>query len=111
MASIPPLTADSAPESGPESTERTDRREEPRPYRVSNDRAAQRLRSRARELGPGLITGASDDDPSGIATYSQADAAFGYGTLWTALVTLPLIAAVQLMCARDVNVARARLTS
>lgn len=53
-----------------------------------------------RKLGPGLITGAADDDPSGIATYSQAGAAFGYGLLWTALVSLPLMIAVQLMCAR-----------
>ena len=40
-------------------------------------------------LGPGLITGASDDDPSGIATYSQAGAAFGFATLWTAIITFP----------------------
>ena len=53
-----------------------------------------------RKLGPGLITGAADDDPSGIATYSQAGAAFGYGLLWTALVSLPLMISVQLMCAR-----------
>lgn len=51
-------------------------------------------------LGPGLITGASDDDPSGIATYSQAGAQFGLSTLWTALLTFPLMAAVQGMCAR-----------
>ena len=51
-------------------------------------------------LGPGLITGAADDDPSGISTYSVAGAAYGYGPLWTALVTFPLMAAVQLMCAR-----------
>jgi NRAMP (natural resistance-associated macrophage protein)-like metal ion transporter len=51
-------------------------------------------------LGPGLVTGASDDDPSGITTYSVAGAALGYGMLWTALVTLPLMAAVQLICAR-----------
>jgi NRAMP (natural resistance-associated macrophage protein)-like metal ion transporter len=51
-------------------------------------------------LGPGLITGASDDDPSGIATYSQAGAAFGLSTLWTAWVTFPLMAAIQEMCAR-----------
>ncbi len=51
-------------------------------------------------LGPGLVTGASDDDPSGIATYSQAGAQFGYGTLWTALLTFPLMAAIQGMCAR-----------
>jgi NRAMP (natural resistance-associated macrophage protein)-like metal ion transporter len=51
-------------------------------------------------LGPGLITGAADDDPSGISTYSVAGAAFGYSFLWTALLTFPLMAAVQLMCAR-----------
>jgi len=51
-------------------------------------------------LGPGMITGASDDDPSGIATYSQAGAAFGLGTLWTALITFPLMASIQEMCAR-----------
>ena len=51
-------------------------------------------------LGPGLVTGASDDDPSGIATYSQAGAQFGYSTLWTAFFTFPLMAAVQGMCAR-----------
>ena len=51
-------------------------------------------------LGPGLITGAADDDPSGISTYSVAGAAFGYSFLWTALISLPLMAAVQLMCAR-----------
>lgn len=51
-------------------------------------------------LGPGLITGASDDDPSGIATYSQAGAKFGFATLWTALITFPLMAAIQEMCAR-----------
>src|SRR5579862_4765195 len=51
-------------------------------------------------LGPGLVTGASDDDPSGIATYSQAGAQFGLSTLWTALLTFPLMAAIQEMCAR-----------
>jgi NRAMP (natural resistance-associated macrophage protein)-like metal ion transporter len=51
-------------------------------------------------LGPGLVTGASDDDPSGIATYSQAGAGFGLSTLWTAMVAFPLMAAVQQMCAR-----------
>ena len=51
-------------------------------------------------LGPGIITGASDDDPSGIATYSQAGAKFGLATLWTALITFPLMAAIQEMCAR-----------
>ncbi len=51
-------------------------------------------------LGPGLVTGASDDDPSGIATYTQAGAGFGLATLWTALITFPLMASIQEMCAR-----------
>jgi NRAMP (natural resistance-associated macrophage protein)-like metal ion transporter len=51
-------------------------------------------------LGPGLVTGASDDDPSGIATYAAAGAAFGYLPLWTALVTFPMMAAVQFICAK-----------
>jgi NRAMP (natural resistance-associated macrophage protein)-like metal ion transporter len=51
-------------------------------------------------LGPGLVTGASDDDPSGITTYSVAGAAYGYGFLWTAIITFPLMAAIQLTCAR-----------
>jgi NRAMP (natural resistance-associated macrophage protein)-like metal ion transporter len=58
------------------------------------------LQSFLDELGPGLITGAADDDPSGISTYSVAGASFGYATLWTALLSFPLMAAVQLMCAR-----------
>jgi len=52
------------------------------------------------DLGPGLITGAADDDPSGISTYSVAGASFGYLPLWTAIFSFPLMAAVQLMCAR-----------
>ncbi len=51
-------------------------------------------------LGPGLVTGASDDDPSGIATYSQAGAAYGLSTLWTAIIAFPLMAAIQQMCAK-----------
>jgi NRAMP (natural resistance-associated macrophage protein)-like metal ion transporter len=50
-------------------------------------------------LGPGLITGAADDDPSGISTYSVSGAGFGYGPLWTMLFTFPLMTAVQMMCA------------
>ena len=53
-----------------------------------------------RVLGPGLITGASDDDPSGIATYTQAGAAFGSQLLWSAIVTYPLMVSIQEMCAR-----------
>ncbi len=51
-------------------------------------------------MGPGVITGAADDDPSGIATYTQTGAQFGYGQLWTALLMLPLMSAVQEACAR-----------
>src|SRR5689334_3073111 len=51
-------------------------------------------------IGPGLVTGASDDDPSGVATYAQAGAQFQYGLLWTSLLTLPLMAAVQETCDR-----------
>jgi len=63
-------------------------------------RFSAKLKKIISELGPGLVTGASDDDPSGIATYSQAGAQFGLTTLWTALFTFPLMAAIQGMCAR-----------
>jgi Mn2+/Fe2+ NRAMP family transporter len=53
-----------------------------------------------RVLGPGLVTGAADDDPSGIATYSQAGASFGYGLLWAFPIMYPLLLAVQESCAR-----------
>ena len=58
------------------------------------------LRHFLRVLGPGVITGAADDDPSGIATYSQTGAQFGFGQLWTALYQVPLLLAVQEACAR-----------
>jgi NRAMP (natural resistance-associated macrophage protein)-like metal ion transporter len=70
-----------------------------------------RIKKVWRILGPGLITGASDDDPSGIATYSQAGAGFGFATLWTALITFPLMAAVQEMCARIGMVTQEGLTA
>ena len=70
-----------------------------------------KLKRFLKNLGPGLITGASDDDPSGIATYSQAGAQFGLGTLWTALITFPLMAAIQEMCARVGIVTSQGLTS
>lgn len=56
--------------------------------------------ARLRQLGPGLITGAADDDPSGIATYSQAGAQFGYSILWSVVFTLPLMVAIQIISAR-----------
>lgn len=65
----------------------------------SVERLKRRLMAGAHELGPGVITGAADDDPSGIATYSQAGAQFGYGLLWTMLLTYPLMSAVQLVSA------------
>jgi NRAMP (natural resistance-associated macrophage protein)-like metal ion transporter len=58
------------------------------------------LRDWIRQLGPGLITGAADDDPSGIATYSQAGAQFGFLTLWTIVFTYPLMVGIQLVSAR-----------
>ncbi len=74
------------------------------PTSVKNNKdrkiSPQRVRAFFGELGPGLITGAADDDPSGISTYSVTGAAFGYGPLWTALFSLPLMVAVQIMCAR-----------
>lgn len=59
-----------------------------------------KLKQFAKKLGPGIVTGASDDDPSGIATYSLAGATHGYALLWTAFLTYPLMAAIQEMCAR-----------
>jgi NRAMP (natural resistance-associated macrophage protein)-like metal ion transporter len=53
-----------------------------------------------RLLGPGLVTGAADDDPSGIATYSQAGAQFGYGLLWTVFLTTPFMIAIQVVSAQ-----------
>ena len=58
------------------------------------------LRRSLGRLGPGLITGAADDDPSGIATYSQAGAQFGFGMLWTVVFTFPLMTAIQMVSAR-----------
>ena len=68
-------------------------------------------RSLLRLLGPGIITGASDDDPSGIATYSQAGAQFGFGVLWMALFSYPLMCAVQEICARIGRVTGRGLTA
>lgn len=65
-----------------------------------NNQVVKRTKDYWHMLGPGLTTGASDDDPSGIATYSQVGAQFGYGLLWMAPWSLPLMATVQEMCAR-----------
>lgn len=68
-------------------------------------------RSWLRRLGPGLITGAADDDPSGIATYSQAGTQFGFNMLWTVVLTFPLMTAIQMICARISRVTGAGLAT
>ncbi len=70
------------------------------PAKVIRKISPRRVRAFFGELGPGLITGAADDDPSGISTYSVTGASFGYAPLWTALFSFPLMVAVQIMCAR-----------
>ena len=67
---------------------------------LHGDKTAQKTKDYWRTLGPGLTTGASDDDPSGIATYSQTGAQYGFQLLWLAPFTFPLMAVVQEMCAR-----------
>ena len=59
-----------------------------------------RIPSFLRHVGPGVVAGAADDDPSGIATYTQAGAQFGTGVLWTVLLTVPFMIAIQLVSAR-----------
>src|SRR6201986_5352137 len=72
---------------------------------MSDKKAKSGLRARLntapllKQMGPGLITGAADDDPSGIATYSQAGAQFGFNLLWTMLLTFPLMTAIQMLSA------------
>jgi NRAMP (natural resistance-associated macrophage protein)-like metal ion transporter len=68
--------------------------------RKRSHKSGPRWRVYLRSLGPGLVTGASDDDPSGIATYAQTGAKFGLSMLWVALITFPLMAAVQEICDR-----------
>jgi NRAMP (natural resistance-associated macrophage protein)-like metal ion transporter len=87
------------------------RRSRSRPPRITGEKRPRGIGAFLEDLGPGLITGAADDDPSGISTYSQAGAAFGYGLLWTALLSFPLMVAVQLMCARLGLVTRRGLAS
>ncbi|HMH59818.1 MAG TPA: divalent metal cation transporter [Bradyrhizobium sp.] len=74
--------------------------DQPKPPLSDRRRKPFRFRDFLRTLGPGLITGASDDDPSGIGTYSQAGAQLGYGIGWTMLLTFPLMAAIQEISAR-----------
>ena len=74
--------------------------DQPKPPLSGQRRQPFRVRDFLKTLGPGLITGASDDDPSGIGTYSQAGAQLGYGIGWTMLLTFPLMAAIQEISAR-----------
>ncbi|HEX9016621.1 MAG TPA: divalent metal cation transporter [Chloroflexota bacterium] len=90
------------------SPSRREKQEHPEPEPVALEGAREselanepsRLRRALKVLGPGLITGASDDDPSGIGTYSAAGASLGFATLWTVVITFPLMAAVQFICAK-----------
>jgi NRAMP (natural resistance-associated macrophage protein)-like metal ion transporter len=77
-----------------------DPRRPPDPKVVALRRERNPLKVFTKILGPGLVTGASDDDPSGIGTYAQAGAAYGYATLWTTLVMLPMLISVQYICAK-----------
>jgi NRAMP (natural resistance-associated macrophage protein)-like metal ion transporter len=74
--------------------------EKEKALKVQNQPVSRKKLHWLRSLGPGLITGASDDDPSGIATYSQAGAQFGFGMLWMALFQYPLMTVIQEMSAR-----------
>ena len=76
------------------------RRRPPNPLVAKLGRERNPLRRALTILGPGFITGASDDDPSGIGTYAQAGATYGYATLWTTLAMLPMMSAVQYICAK-----------
>src|SRR6202021_453201 len=75
-------------------------RKNPPAKNIKNGQRSSLMKNFFAALGPGLITGAADDDPSGISTYSVAGGAYGYATLWIALLTFPLMVAIQLMCAR-----------
>ncbi|MGH7621103.1 MAG: Nramp family divalent metal transporter, partial [Gemmatimonadaceae bacterium] len=88
-----------------------DRRRAGRPPKITYAARPRGIAAFLGDLGPGLITGAADDDPSGISTYSQAGAAFGYGLLWTAILSFPLMVSVQLMCARLALVTRSGLAA
>jgi Mn2+/Fe2+ NRAMP family transporter len=96
MAITPLGHANSAPTDGARSDSSTPESE----FDLTKKNAGPLWRQYLRAMGPGLVTGASDDDPSGIATYSQAGAKYGLSFLWAALLTLPLMAAVQEICDR-----------
>ena len=80
------------------------KKEKGSPYIDANESSKRKGRISPRNflnsLGPGIVTGAADDDPSGIATYSQAGASFGFGMLWMALFQYPLMTVIQEMCGK-----------
>ena len=96
------MATTSEEEAGPSSTTDGSAHSPARPSELDLTKASTGpvWRQYLRAMGPGLVTGASDDDPSGIATYSQAGAQYGLSFLWAALLTLPLMAAVQEICDR-----------
>jgi NRAMP (natural resistance-associated macrophage protein)-like metal ion transporter len=96
MATTPPASSNDVPQPSRAAV----RRGEPAFLEAELVREPNPVKRFLRMLGPGLITGASDDDPSGIGTYAMAGAALGYTCLWTALVTFPLMATVQFTCAK-----------
>ena len=85
---------------GPNAEPKIDPARPPNPTVLEVTREPNPVKRLIQVLGPGLITGASDDDPSGIATYAQAGARYGYALLWVTLVTLPMMSAVQYICAK-----------
>jgi NRAMP (natural resistance-associated macrophage protein)-like metal ion transporter len=99
-----PSPARSGAQSKPRQSNGKQRQSKSRGHRsevdLTSEGASRGWRGYLSAMGPGLVTGASDDDPSGVATYSQAGAQFGLGLLWVSLLTLPLMAGVQEICDR-----------
>ena len=92
------MTEPNAPTSTGEPRVHPDRPVDPKTAELRAEKNSVKRLGKA--LGPGLITGASDDDPSGIGTYAQAGAQYGFTTLWTTVAMLPMQVAVQYMCAK-----------
>src|ERR1700730_14872476 len=98
MDTLAPVATDARSVNGGTSPAEPRQDSGPSPVDLSAERPGPAWRQYLRAMGPGLVTGASDDDPSGIATYSQVGAKYGFSFLWVALVTLPLMACVQEIC-------------
>jgi NRAMP (natural resistance-associated macrophage protein)-like metal ion transporter len=97
LGDVSPTGSNEAPKTGPDSVRPNKRDGDNVDVAASGPKP---WRAYLRALGPGLVTGASDDDPSGIATYAQAGARLGFGMLWVALLSFPLMAGVQEICDR-----------